>query len=181
MPMKKDFDSENFQNWPYIPQLRDDGDHNNGAVDLIENPEQISIIHEATEENGLRPLLIELNNPGGKFMSLGCASGIDGEAYFSYLELTHRDQSRARDVRAIHALGDAWEEWVKSKYPDYAEQILANVVLAYRTFSLRRSEPQHLITAYHRAPDESTHRQLLEFFHLFLREFQECPAYSLPE
>lgn len=179
MPMKQDFDSGHFQRWPYVSELRDD-DHNNGSVDLIQNPEQISLIHEATEENGLRPLLVEINKPNGLFMSLGCASGVVGEAYFSYLELTYRNKKQARDLEALHALNDAWERWVKSKYPDYAAPILASVVLAHRSFSFRQSEPQHLITAYHRAPDEATHHQLLEFFHLFLREFQSRQAFEPP-
>ncbi|MDT9643116.1 hypothetical protein [Pseudomonas sp. JV245A] len=180
MPMKQDFDTGNFQRWPYIPERRDDGDHNNGAIDLVADPDRIGEIHEATDANGLRPLLIELNSATGQFMTLGCASGIDGDDYLSYLELTYRDQSRARDLEEIHALNDAWERWVRSKYPDYAEPILASVVLAYRSFSLRRSEPQHLITVYHRATEESTHRQLLDLFHLFLRDFQELQAFDPP-
>lgn len=180
MPMKQDFDSDHFKRWPYIPELREDGNKNNGGIDLIEHPERIALIHEATEANGLRPLLIELNSAEGKFMTLGCASGIEGEDYFSYLELTYRDQKRARNLEEVHTLNDAWEEWVKSKYPDYAAPILASVALAYRSFSLRRNEPQHLITAYHRAPDEATHHQLLEFFHLFLREFQARQAFEPP-
>ena len=180
MPMKQDFDTEHFQRWPYVPQHRDDGDHNNGAIDLVVNPDRIGEIHEATDANGLRPLLIELNGATGQFMTLGSASGFDDDAYHSYLELTYRNQEQARDIEAIHAVSDAWEQWVKSKYPEYAAPILANVVLAYRSFSLRGSEPQYLITAYYRATEESTHRQLVELFHLFLHEFQELPAFEPP-
>lgn len=179
MPMKQDFDSDHFKRWPYIPELREDGNNNNGGIDLIEHPERITLIHEATDENGLRPLLIEMNKPGGQFMSLGCASGMDG-TYDSYIEFTLRDHERALSIDAVHAFDLAWNDWVKSKYPDYAAPILANVVLAYRSFSLRGSEPQYLITAYHRATEESTHRQLVELFHLFLHEFQELPAFEPP-
>lgn len=92
--MKQDNDSNHFKRWPYIPELRDDGDHNNGGIDLITHPDRVSLIHEATEDNGLRPLLVELNKPGGRFMSLGCASGLDG-SYDSYVEFTLRDHSLA--------------------------------------------------------------------------------------
>lgn len=173
MPMKQDFDSDHFQRWPYIAESRDD-DRNNGGIDLIENPEQISLIHEATDENGLRPLLAELNKPGGRFMSLGCASGMDG-VYHSYVEFTLRDHAAAVNPDELESIYSRWLDWqsqVDVKHPGFAKALSDNAVWETRTFSLRGSEPQHLITVYHRAPDEANHRTLAEYMVIFLHSLE---------
>lgn len=172
--MKQDNDSNHFKRWPYVPELRDDGDRNNGSVDLIENPAQIVLIHEATEENGLRPLLAELNKPDGRFMSLGCASGLDGN-YHSYVEFTLRDHSLAIKKDEFESIYSRWLDWqskVDAKHPGFSKALRGNVAWETRTFSLRGNEPQHLITVFHRALDEANHRTLAEYMVIFLRSLE---------
>ncbi|MBN0975973.1 hypothetical protein JTY93_15325 [Pseudomonas hygromyciniae] len=172
--MKQDIDSNHFNRWPYIPELRDDGDRNNGGIDLIENPDNIALIHEATEENGLRPLLVELNKPDGRLMSLGCASGLDG-SYDSYVEFTLRDHSLAINQNELESIYSRWLDWqneVDAKHPGFAKSLREHSVWETRTFSLRGNEPQHLITVYHRAPDEANHRTLAEYMVIFLRSLE---------
>ncbi len=171
MPMKQDVDSNHFERWPYIPELREDGDHNNGGIDLIAHPDRISLIHEATEENGLRPLLAELNKPGGKFMSLGCASGLDGSCD-SYVEFTLRDHALASNLLELESVYSRWLAWqnkVDEEHPGFARALRGSAVWETRKFSLRGNAPQHLITVYHRAPDEAIHRTLAEYMVIFLQ------------
>ncbi|BAQ75131.1 putative uncharacterized protein [Pseudomonas sp. Os17] len=175
MPMKQDVDSNHFKRWPYVAEQRADGDHNNGGIDLIAEPHRINDIHEATEENGLRPLLVELNKPDGQFMSLGCASGLDG-SYHSYFEFTPRDRAEAENLDQMELIYSRWLSWVAEvdvKHPGFAKALHDNAVWETRTFSFRGNEPQHLITVFHRAPDVENHRTLAEYFVIFLRSIEQ--------
>lgn len=165
--MKKCTDTDHFSRWPFVAEaVRADGERNNGAVDLISNPEGLDLIHEATEENGLRKLLKHLNSKEGIFMTLGCASGpLDG-VYHSYLELTFRDAPTARSELKTIELEQAWESWLCVRCKDHnglAEALKANVVWECREFSLRGAAAQYLVTIYTRAGDEADHGRLLSW------------------
>lgn len=170
--MKKCTETDNFARWPFIAEEpRADGERNNGGIDLIANPQQIDAIHEATDENGLKPLIKQLNAASSPFMTLGCASGQEDEFYFSYLEFTLRDPELARREEAIAAIEEKWETRLAERlgdHPEMASAIKSSVVWEYREFSLRNAPPQYLITVYLRARDAVDHGHLAgwvnEFF-----------------
>ena len=103
--MKKIDDSTSYKVWPFqSADVSVNGDRNNGGIDLIENPELIDVIHEATAENGLKELLISMNAPNRAFMTLGCLTGeVDG-AYYSYVEFTPRDRLFAQNEELIKGI-----------------------------------------------------------------------------
>lgn len=172
--MKKCAETDNFARWPFVPgEPRDDGEKNNGAFDLTLNPEKIDLIHEATEENGLRPLLQLLNSKDGRYMTLGCASGQEGDLYYSYLEITFRDQDLARSEEANTELEEKWKSWVLDRckdHPGLADMLMANVAWEYREFSLRKAATQYLVTIYPRARDARDHGQLLTWIYDFFKK-----------
>lgn len=173
--MKKDIESNSYSVWPFRPaELSVNGDRNNGGIDLIANPDQIDLIHEATEENGLRDFLISMNKPGQAFMTLGCIAGeVDG-SYYTYVEFTPRDALIARNEDKIKAIYSQWLDWNAehcAAYPGLADALRGNVEWAYRAFSFRGKEPQYLITIYPRAQSAQDHKALISWVHNFLCTF----------
>ena len=178
--MKKDTRSDGYNRWPFKPQSPSlSGDVNNGGIDLVEHPELIDKVHEATEANGLRPLLIQLNGADSPFKTLGCLYGPgEGDEHhdriYSYIELTFRDQVRARDMAEIDALEDNWIEWLKgfeSTHPGISTGMPQNIQWDYRQFSYVGSAPQMLATIWSRAGSEQAHRDLLSWLAVY---FDRC-------
>lgn len=170
--MNKVDDSTSYKTWPFqSADISVNGDRNNGGINLIENPELIDVIHEATAENGLRELLISMNAPNRVFMTLGCLTGdVDG-AYYSYVEFTPRNQKLAQNEEAIKGIYRLWLEWSNencSAYPGLADALHQNVKWEYREFSFRGSDPQYLITIFPRARSAQDHGSLLSWVHNFL-------------
>lgn len=170
--MAKDTDQSSYSIWPFrAEELSANGDRNNGGIDLTESPEKIDLIHEATEENGLRQLLIFMNAPSQPFMTLGCLAQQASEGYFSYIELTPRDATSARDEQFITGVHDRWLRWLSGEFPahpELADALRHNVVWEYREFSLRESAPQYLITIWCRAICAEDHRSLISWVQNFL-------------
>ena len=110
--MKMDDDSTSYKIWPFqSAEVSVNGDRNNGGINLIGSPELIELIHEATEENGLRELLLSMNAPNRAFMTLGCLTGETNGAYYSYVEFTPRDQKLTRNEDLITGIHRLWLEW----------------------------------------------------------------------
>jgi hypothetical protein len=170
--MIREDDSSSYEIWPFkAVKVSPDGDRNNGGIDLVGNPERIDEIHEATEENGLRQLLIAMNAPGRAFMTLGCLAGQGEDAYHSYVEFTPRDGHYARNEIATQAVHTAWLKWISENctdFPGLEDALRHNVVWVYRAFSLRGNERQYLITVYSRARNAQDHGSLLSWLHNFL-------------
>lgn len=170
--MKKIDDSTSYKVWPFqAADVSVNGDRNNGGINLIENPELIDVIHEATAENGLRDLLISLNAPNQAFMTLGCLTGdVDG-AYYSYVEFTPRDQRLAQNEEVVKDIYRLWLDWSNkncSAHPGLADALHQNVKWEYREFWFRGSDPQYLITIFPRAQSAQDHGSLLSWVHNFL-------------
>ncbi|SER55159.1 hypothetical protein [Pseudomonas soli] len=163
---------ESYQIWPFQPaEVSADGDRNNGGLDLVENPDLIDRVHEATEQNGLRQLLVAMNDPGKSFKTLGCLAGEADGLYYTYIEFTPRDQSLARNEKLIVGIHRAWQDWTDencAQHPGLADAIHQNLKWEYREFSYRGSEPQFLITMYPRARNADDHRSLISWAHNFL-------------
>lgn len=172
----KDVDASSYAIWPFrTAEVSVNGDRNNGGIDLVANPELIDVIHEATEENGLRDLLIAMNKPNGSFMTLGCIAGDIEGVYHTYLEFTPRAPAVARDEASILVIYDQWLSWTNehcSPHPGLGDALLHNVAWTYRQFSFRGKEPQYLITTYQRAQSPEDHRSLLSWLHNFLCTFE---------
>lgn len=173
--MKRVDDSTSYKTWPFqSADISINGDRNNGGINLIENPDLIELIHEATEENGLRPLLISMNAPNRAFMTLGCLTGeVDG-TYYSYVEFTPRDQDLARNEDAVKSIYHFWLDWSNencSTQPGLADALHQNLVWEYRDFSFLGSDPQFLITIFPRARSAQDHGSLLSWVHNFLCSF----------
>lgn len=177
-------DNSGFRVWPYrAEQVSANGDRNNGGIDLVANPEKIDIIHEATEENGLRPLLISMNSPGQAFMTLGCLSGPMNGAYYSYVEFTPRDPSIARSKNAIIDIHRQWLDWLEdlhAEHPEVADALHQCVVWEYRAFSFHGSAPQYLITIWSRTASAQDHGSLMSWVHSFLSMIKPDELPSLP-
>ena len=170
--MKMTEDSTSYKIWPFqSAAVSVNGDRNNGGINLLESPELIELIHEATEENGLRQLLLSMNAPGRAFMTLGCLIGNTDAAFYSYVEFTPRDQTLARREELITGIHRLWVEWSTTNcadYPGFADALHQNVKWEYREFSFRGSDPQYLITIYPRARSAQDHGSLLSWVHNFL-------------
>lgn len=162
--MKKCTDTKHFSRWPFIAEeVREDGERNNGGINLITNPEQIEAIHEATDENGLRPIIIQLNAPNSPFMTLGCASGQEDHHYYSYLEFTFRDPEFARHLKSNSTIEHTWTSWLSERCQNHVamgEAIKNHVTWEYREFSFREKSPQFLVTVYLKAQNIYDHAQL---------------------
>lgn len=173
--MKKIEDSTSYKVWPFqSAEVSINGDRNNGGINLLENPHLIDVIHEATEENGLRSLLISMNAPNRAFMTLGCLTGVVDGDYYSYVEFTLRDQELARNEEAIKDVYRSWLDWSNENckvHPGLADALHKNLVWEYRDFSFRGSDSQFLITIFPRAQSTQDHGSLLSWVHNFLCSF----------
>lgn len=170
--IKLNGDSTNYKIWPFrSAEVSVNGDRNNGGINLVGSPELIELIHEATEENGLRQLLLSMNAPDRAFMTLGCLTGDTDGAYYSYVEFTPRNQEFARSEDLIKGIHQLWLEWSSNNcasYPGLADSLHQNVKWEFREFSFRGSDPQYLITIYPRARSAQDHKSLLSWVHNFL-------------
>lgn len=170
--MKMDDDSTTYKIWPFkSADVSINGDRNNGGINLIDSPELIDVIHEATEANGLRPLLVSMNGPNRAFMTLGCLTGETDEAYYSYVEFTPRNQKFAQNEDLIKGIHRLWLEWSNKNcaaHPGLVVALHQNVKWEYREFSFRENDPQYLITIYPRARSALDHGSLLSWVHNFL-------------
>ncbi|WP_146050144.1 hypothetical protein [Pseudomonas syringae] len=165
-------DSTGYKIWPFQSvEVSVNGDRNNGGINLVGSPELIELIHEATEENGLRQLLLSMNAPGRAFMTLGCLTGEADASYYSYVEFTPRNQNLARSEHLITGIHRLWLEWSNKNcadHPGLADALHQNVKWEYREFSFRGSDPQYLITIYSRARSAQDHASLISWVHNFL-------------
>lgn len=160
---------EHFTRWPFRAEDRPDGDHNNGAFDLVRSPELVSRVREATDENGLRSFLSEMNSASQPYMSLGCAAGMDDRAYMSYVEFTFRESKHFQDANLPHRLEEAFRGWIVEAAPEgFAPALLEALVWEYRTYLHHGNEERYLITLYSCAPTVDDHARLLSWPAKFL-------------
>lgn len=165
--MKEDRESNRFQGWPFhAEERREDGEINNGAFDLISQPHKIDSIHEATDANGLRPLIKYLNRPVGCFMTLGCAAGIEDDGlYYSYLELTIRYAELARSTDWPQEFEQKWKHFLEraeSQIEGIRHLLEESCRMTYRHFYLRPEIDRRLLVCMDlRAVSEAHHRILI--------------------
>lgn len=177
--MKQNTLSDFFPGWPYqATERRPDGDINNGAFNLISNPEKIDLIHEATEANGLRPLLVYLNRPNGDFMTLGTASGSSEDSpYHSYLQFTIRYYEIAIDKEWPQDFEKKWNQWLGklgTSKPELSQAINRSVVLEWDYFYLRpETEQRLLVSMFPRSTTEASHKELYSYILQFFQALED--------
>ena len=174
--MEEDVGSDHFKGWPFVAESRrEDGGINNGAFNLVLHPEKIDTIHEATNANGLRPLLVHINRPSGCMMTLGCAYGLESDGlYYSYLEITIRDAQSAMNKDWPQIFEQKWQQYLdraESQIEGIKRLLEENLAMTYRRFCLRPETDQRLLVCiYLRAASEDDHQSLaghpLRFFQL---------------
>ena len=123
----------NFVVFPYRPSEREDGESNNGGIDLVKEPARIEEIHELYGYPWLRHFVTRVNSPRGLFMTFGCAIGVIDDASCGYIDFSFRPDAPVKlrdhlvdfDKLFISYLLDAMpdEENRRNAIP-YAEQIL---------------------------------------------------------
>lgn len=171
--MKEDINSAAFKGWPFsAEERREDGEINNGAINLVLYPEKIDLIHEATEKNRLRQLLIYLNRDDGDFITLGCSYGqLEDGYYYGYLEFSLRDAFSAMHTDWPAAFELQWEKFLlraDAQYPGIKNWLLGNCQWEWRCFYLRpETEQRRLVTLFSRAVDEHEFSVLISHVHNF--------------
>lgn len=55
--MERDTNNDTFVKFPYRREIRDDGEINNGGINLIKEPHRINEIHEVKDALGLNYFL----------------------------------------------------------------------------------------------------------------------------
>lgn len=82
----------NFTRFPYRPDIRENGDINNGGFDLVQSPDKINDIHEIVEYPWLRDFMIKVNTKDGLFMTFGCAIGYEDDLLYGYVDFSLRPE-----------------------------------------------------------------------------------------
>lgn len=116
--MEKDKINDHFIRFPYRKEVRDDGNINNGGIDLIENPERIGEIHEISDVTWLKRFVSEINAPGGHFMTFGCDYGPLDNYYAGYIDFSHRPSMRHSDTNDLRIIDEHFLAWISELYQD---------------------------------------------------------------
>lgn len=165
-----------YTEWPFKKEeRRNDGEINNGGINLLLEPHRLEEIHEATDSNGLRPILRKINREGGHLMTLSCAYGLIDHAYYSYLDFTPRASEIACNTDWPDAAEAQWDRLLSSgdeKFPGIRQMLMASISMEAREISLHGSDPQWLVCTYLRARSEQDHFQLCTWLNLLLEKVE---------
>lgn len=63
--MERDSFNDHFTRFPYRKERHEDGQINNGGIDLVAEPGRIDEIHEALDVPWLKRFLQDVNSPDG--------------------------------------------------------------------------------------------------------------------
>lgn len=115
--MKK-VDRHNFVVFPYQRAIREDGEINNGGIDLTINPEKISDIHEVADYPWLRKFLTLINAEDELFMTFGCVAGSVGQSFCGYIDFSLRPDAPQRLKDDLLVLDDQFYEYLSHAMPE---------------------------------------------------------------
>ena len=132
--MEKAKVNDHFTRFPYKKQVRDNGDINNGGIDLVKEPERIVEIHELNDWPWLKRFVEEVNAPNGLFMTFGCDFGPHETYYTGYIEFSLRPESRQPTTDDLRILDEHFYHWIGDLYSDDKSEPHP---LAYSQSSLR--------------------------------------------
>lgn len=88
--MKPSIHNDHFVKFPYIKEIRDNGDINNGGIDLVKEPHRIDEIHELEGAPWLKLFISAINSPDSYFMSFGCVYGPIEDYFAGYIDFSLR-------------------------------------------------------------------------------------------
>lgn len=129
----KRVDRHNFVVFPYKRAIREDGEINNGGIDLTKFPERISDIHEVADYPWLRRFLTLINAEGEMFMTFGCVAGPAEQSFCGYIDFSLRPDAPQRLKDGLLMLDDQFYEYLSQAMPEgetrtqgmkYAQSIL---------------------------------------------------------
>ncbi|WP_455871882.1 hypothetical protein [Serratia proteamaculans] len=109
---------EHFVVFPYKYQVRDNGDINNGGIDLTRNPERLQDIHELNEYPWLYRFVEAINAPGCLFMTFGCAVGITDGNILGYVDFSVRSDEREFLKEDLVNLDDYFYSYLHDAMPE---------------------------------------------------------------
>lgn len=105
--------NDRFVKFPYRKAVRENGEVNNGGIDLVQNPERISEIHELEGAEWFRDFISSVNSKDGIFMSFGCAHGPEGNYYLGYVEFSLRPDAPLSIRNSITLLDDLFYSYLE--------------------------------------------------------------------
>lgn len=89
--MEKAKVNDHFIRFPYRKEVRENGDVNNGGINLVNEPHRISEIHELHGADWLYDFIEKTNKPEGLFMTFGCVWGQEpDESICGYVDFSLR-------------------------------------------------------------------------------------------
>lgn len=83
---------EHFISFPYRREIRENGNINNGGIDLVKSPERLDEIHELYNYPWLKELVKIINSDSGRFMTLGCELGDYDDHFLGYIDFSLRPE-----------------------------------------------------------------------------------------
>ncbi len=182
--MERDTNNDTFVKFPYRREIRDDGEINNGGINLIKEPHRINEIHEVKDAPWFKLLLIEVNAESGLFMTLGCAYGPLDEYFAGYLDFSFRPTVEPMRRIAIRDIDISFYDYLadeETKHDildgsmvSYAQSCLS---WSYSPLQLEGREIYDKVSVWFHCQDESACEWLVDHLRHFLVE-----AYpSLPQ
>lgn len=141
---------------------------NNGGIDLVDDPERLSEITEASGFPELRTIIQSINSVESHWRTIGCEAGVgeDG-SFYGYIEITPRDEEESRNEEYISTLDECFSAWVVNKWPDHGNAIIDGFSWEYDWFSFKGKTNQLKVVAFFRAQRQEYAGQLL----LILEEY----------
>lgn len=110
--MEKSRFTDHFTLFPYRKEVRDNGDVNNGGIDLIKEPHRINEIHELADYPWLKDFVLKINEKNGYFMTFGCVCGPEDGANYGYIDFSLRPTSPIALRESITTLDDDFHSYL---------------------------------------------------------------------
>lgn len=112
--MDKERVNNHFVLFPYRKEVRDNGDINNGGIDLVKEPHRIAEIHELDGAEWLKNFVETTNKSGNLFMTFGCVWGQEpGEDIYGYVDFSLRPKTPVDLLRDIASLDVMFYSYLK--------------------------------------------------------------------
>lgn len=111
--MEKSKFNDHFTLFPYRKEVRENGDINNGGIDLIKDPHRINEIHELTDYPWLKDFVSKINAKDGCFMTFGCVCGPGDGVNYGYIDFSLRPDSPLSLRKSITTLDEDFYSYLE--------------------------------------------------------------------
>ncbi|HHL2712810.1 TPA: hypothetical protein ACQ39K_004431 [Yersinia enterocolitica] len=109
---------DHFVKFPYRKEIRENGDINNGGIDLLKEPHRIDEIHEAQNFPWLKKFLVDVNNHDGLFMTFGCAFGNVEDNFCGYIDFSIRPDGPKSAKEIINEIDHQFMSYLHDVMPE---------------------------------------------------------------